>query len=114
MLLLENKQVKNFIESEYGGAVVSVLENPTDGYDTSIDYTALAGSTVTIAATPAPHAEILEVVKGILAEKDITLKIVEFTDYVHPNYVVESGEIDANYFQHIPYLDDFNAENGTQ
>ena len=63
----------------------------------------------TVAASPAPHAEILEVAKEILAEKDITLDIMEFTDYVQPNNVVESGEVDANYFQHTPYLDDFNA-----
>ena len=69
--------------------------------------------TITVAASPTPHAEILAVCKDILAEKDITLDIVEFTDYVQPNNVVESGEIDANYFQHTPYLDDFNAENGT-
>ena len=59
------------------------------------------------------YVEILEIAKDILSEKDITLKIVEFTDYVRPNNVVESGEIDANYFQHVPYLDDFNNENGT-
>ena len=51
--------------------------------------------------------------KDILAEKGITLNIVEFTDYVQPNNVVDSGEIDANYFQHQPYLDNFNEENGT-
>ena len=110
---LESKQVKDFIEAEYDGAVVSVVDNPTDGYDASVDYAALAGKKVTIGATPAPHAEILEIVKDILAEKDVTLEIIEFTDYVQPNNVVESGEVDANYFQHIPYLDDFNAENGT-
>ena len=58
-------------------------------------------------------AEILSVVKDILAEKNITLEILEFSDYVQPNNVVESGEVDANYFQHLPYLEDFNAENGT-
>ena len=66
-----------------------------------------------MAASPTPHAEILAVAKEILAEKGITLDIKEFTDYVQPNNVVDSGEIDANYFQHVPYLDDFNAENGT-
>lgn len=110
---LESKQVADFIASEYDGAVVSVVENTTDGYDSSIDYASLAGKTVSVAASPTPHAEILAVVKTILAEKDITLDIKEFTDYVQPNNVVESGEIDANYFQHTPYLDDFNAENGT-
>ena len=93
--------------------MVSVVENPTDGYDAAIDYAALQGQSISVAASPAPHAEILEIAKDILSEKDITLKIVEFTDYVQPNNVVESGEIDANYFQHVPYLDDFNNENGT-
>ena len=78
-----------------------------------MDYAALAGTTITVAASPTPHAEILAVAKDILAEKDITLEIIEYTDYVQPNNVVESGEVDANYFQHTPYLDDFNAENGT-
>ena len=110
---LESKQVADFIASEYDGAVVSVVDNTTDGYDSSVDYAALAGKTVSVAASPTPHAEILGIVKTILAEKNITLDIKEFTDYVQPNNVVESGEVDANYFQHVPYLDDFNAENGT-
>ena len=53
------------------------------------------------------------VVKDILAEKNVTLNIIEYTDYVQPNKVVDSGEVDANYFQHLPYLEDFNAENNT-
>ena len=110
---LESKQVADFIASKYDGAVVSVVDDLTDGYDSSVDYSALAGKTVSVAASPTPHAEILAVAKDILAEKDITLEIKEFTDYVQPNNVVESGEIDANYFQHIPYLEDFNKENGT-
>ena len=110
---LESKQVKEYIDEKYDGAVVSVVENLTDGYDSSIDYDSLKGQTVSVAASPTPHAEILSVVKDILAEKDITLEIVEFTDYVQPNNVVDSGEIDANYFQHQPYLDNFNDENGT-
>ena len=110
---LASKQVADFIAGEYDGAVVSVVENPTDGYDAAIDYAALQGQSISVAASPAPHAEILEIAKDILSEKDITLKIVEFTDYVQPNNVVESGEIDANYFQHVPYLDDFNNETGT-
>ena len=110
---LESQAVADFITATYDGAVISIVDNPTDGYDASVDYAALAGKTVTVAASPTPHAEILAVAKDILAAKDITLDIKEFTDYVQPNNVVESGEIDANYFQHIPYLDDFNAENGT-
>lgn len=110
---LESKQAAEFIASEYSGAVVSVVDNPTDGYDSSVNYDALSGKTITVAASPTPHSEILAVAKDILAKKNITLKITEFTDYVQPNNVVESGEIDANYFQHIPYLDDFNKENNT-
>ncbi|MBE5759554.1 MAG: hypothetical protein E7332_05950 [Clostridiales bacterium] len=110
---LESKQVADFITATYGGAVVSTVDNLTDGYDASIDYAALDGTKVSVAASPTPHAEILAVAKEILAEKGIELVIEEFTDYVQPNNVVESGEIDANYFQHVPYLDDFNAENGT-
>ena len=110
---IASQQVADYITETYGGAVVSVVENPGNGYDDSVDYDALAGETITVAATPTPHAEVLSVAKEILAAKDITLDIKEFTDYVQPNNVVESGEIDANYFQHVPYLDDFNAENGT-
>ena len=110
---LQSKEVADYIEKTYDGAVISVVENPGDGFDPSVDYDALKGTEITVAASPAPHAEILEVAKNILAQKDITLKIEEFTDYVQPNKVVDSGEIDANYFQHFPYLDDFNKEQGT-
>ena len=73
----------------------------------------LAGTTLKVAASPTPHAEILNAVKDILAEQGITLEVVEFSDYVQPNLVTESGEVDANYFQHGPYLESFNEENGT-
>lgn len=69
--------------------------------------------TLKIGASPAPHEEILQVVKEILAGQGITLEIVEFTDYIQPNEAVESGDIDANYFQHITYMNNFNAEQGT-
>ena len=69
--------------------------------------------TVTVGATPAPHAAILEVAKEIMAEKGYTLKIVEYNDYVQPNNSVEDGSLDANYFQHITYMNNFNEENGT-
>lgn len=110
---LESKKVADFIAEKYEGAVVSVVENPGDGFDATVDYAQLADKTISVAASPTPHAEILAIARDILAEKGITLDIKEFTDYVQPNNVVESGEIDANYFQHVPYLDDFNAENGT-
>ena len=110
---LSSQKVADFITATYKGAVVSTVDAPTDGFDASVDYASLAGQTITVAASPAPHAEILAVAKEILAEKNVTLEVIEFTDYVQPNNVVESGEIDANYFQHTPYLDDFNAQNGT-
>ena len=110
---LESKQVADFIAEKYAGSVVSVVENPTDGYDASVDYDALKGETITVAASPTPHAEILEVAKEILAAKDITLDIQVYNDYVVPNTVVDDGTVTANYFQHLPYLEDFNAQNGT-
>ena len=110
---LESKKVADFISQKYGGAVVSTVDNPTDGFDSSVDYSKLSGTTITVAASPTPHAEILAVAKGILAEKNVKLDVKEFTDYVQPNNVVESGEINANYFQHLPYLEDFNKENNT-
>lgn len=110
---LKSQKVKDYITKKYDGAVVSVIDSPSDGYDSSINYAALSGKTVSVAATPTPHAEILEIARDILKAKGIKLTIVEFTDYIQPNNVVESGEIDANYFQHLPYLNDFNAKNGT-
>ena len=69
--------------------------------------------TITVAASPTPHAEILAQAAKILAGQGWTLEVTEFEDYVQPNLVVESGDIDANYFQHVPYLDNFNEEKGT-
>ena len=77
------------------------------------ETSSLEGTTLKVGASPAPHAEILAVVKELLAEEGINLEIVEFTDYIQPNTAVENGSIDANYFQHITYLNNFNAENGT-
>lgn len=68
---------------------------------------------IKVAASATPHAEILEQAKPILAEQGWTLEVTVFDDYVQPNLVVESGDFDANYFQHIPYLDSFNVEQGT-
>lgn len=72
-----------------------------------------ADKVITVAASPSPHAEILAVAGEVLAEEGYELKVTEFTDYVQPNLVVENDEFDANYFQHQPYLTDFNAENET-
>ena len=79
----------------------------------SLSASAFAATTIKVGATPAPHAEILEICKEILKEQDIKLEIVQFNDYIIPNTAVESGQIDANYFQHVLYLGDFNAQNGT-
>ena len=68
---------------------------------------------ISIGASPTPHAEILAVAKDILAKEGYDLEIVEYTDYVQPNLALQDGELDANYFQHQPYLDDFNKENNT-
>ncbi|MGI6581100.1 MAG: MetQ/NlpA family ABC transporter substrate-binding protein [Erysipelotrichaceae bacterium] len=110
---LQSQKVVDFILEQYGGSVVSAVDNPGDGYDPTIDYVALEGKTVSVACSPTPHAEILAIVKEILAQVGITVDIQEYTDYVVPNNVVEDGTVLANYFQHLPYLDDFNKENGT-
>ena len=70
-------------------------------------------TTITVAASLKPHSEILEQAKPILAEEGWDLQVTVFDDYVQPNLVVESGDFDANYFQHIPYLENFNEEQGT-
>ena len=82
------------------------------GADTNTDANEEA-KVITVAASPSPHAEILAVAGEVLAAEGYELKVTEFTDYVVPNNVVENDEIIANYFQHQPYLTDFNAENGT-
>lgn len=87
----------------------------TEAESTESTETADEGDkTITVAASPTPHAEILNgAVKPLLEEKGYTLVVKEFTDYVLPNTATEEGEVDANYFQHIPYLDSFNEEQGT-
>ena len=87
---------------------------PAESEDAGEESSAEEKGTITVAASPTPHAEILEVAKPILAEQGWNLEITQFDDYILPNQVVDSGEMDANYFQHIPYLDEFNAERGTK
>ena len=103
-----------------GGAAET--EEPAEAEETETTEAAEAeettestGDTVTlrVGASPTPHAEILAQVVDDLAEQGIDLQIVEYTDYVVPNTAVEDGEDDANYFQHIPYMENFNAERGT-
>jgi D-methionine transport system substrate-binding protein len=72
-----------------------------------------ADKTITVAASPTPHAEILGSISEALAEEGWTLEVKEFEDYVQPNVATTEGDVDANYFQHVPYLEEYNAENGT-
>ncbi len=112
---LSSKAVADFITTTWAdGSVVCVIENvDEDGYDDTVDYAALAGTTISVGASPTPHAQVLAIAKDILAAKNITLDIIEFADYVQPNLVVDAGEVFANYFAHIPYQENFNQENGT-
>ena len=87
-------------------------DTAADAEETDAAATETKG-TITVAASATPHAEILAAAKPILAEQGWDLEVTEFDDYVLPNEVVESGEMDANYFQHVPYLDSFNEEKGT-
>ena len=73
---------------------------------------AVAQETITVGATPVPHAEILEFVAPALAEQGYILEIVEFTDYVQPNLALDAGDLDANFFQHVPYLESFAGDHG--
>jgi len=88
-----------------GGVVVAVAEEASAEVEEK--------GTISVAASPTPHAEILAKAAEILKAQGWTLEVTEFEDYVQPNLVVDAGEIDANYFQHIPYLNNFNDENGT-
>lgn len=105
---------KATLEPVYGSAVdidALVVEGGVVE-DTAAEPAEVKG-TITVAASATPHAEILEQAKEILAKEGWELEVTIFDDYVQPNLVVESDEFDANYFQHIPYLDNFNTENGT-
>ena len=91
----------------------SAADNSTTPATEAAGGTVESKGTITVAASATPHAEILAAAKPILAEQGWDLEVTEFDDYVLPNEVVESGEMDANYFQHVPYLDSFNEEKGT-
>lgn len=101
------------VSSEAASEPASEAASSEAASEPASEASELDGTTITVAASPVPHAEILKVAADLLAEQGITLKVVEFTDYVQPNLVTENGEVDANYFQHTPYLDEFNAENDT-
>ena len=110
---LQSQKVVDFINETYAGAAVATVTDITDGFDATVDYDALKGTTSSLAGTPVPHVEVLKVAAEILAEKEITLDIKEVTDYVTPNEFVENGDVFANYFAHQPYQDSYNEGNGT-
>lgn len=107
-----SQKVVDYFEN-YEGQAISVVEEPTDGFDESVDYAALAGKTIKVICTLDPHSYVLEIAKEILAEKDIKLDITIVDDYVTPNTIVNDGDAFANFFAHSPYQEDFNAQNGT-
>ena len=74
---------------------------------------AASDNVITVGASPSPHAEILEAIKPELEAQGYELKVVEYSDYVQPNVALSEGDLDANYFQHLPYLENYNTENGT-
>lgn len=108
---------RSLVASAFAGLGVVALGGLTacGGSGTAAEGTAAAGSTtLTVAASPAPHAEILnDFAAPLLAKEGIELKVKEYTDYIQPNKDTTSGAVDANYFQHITYLENYNAENGT-
>ncbi|MGI6105730.1 MAG: MetQ/NlpA family ABC transporter substrate-binding protein [Raoultibacter sp.] len=107
--VLQSDEVKKFITDSYNGAVV-----PVDVAALPVsDGTSSDDKVIKVGASPAPHAEILAFAKDLIKERGYTLEIVEFSDYVQPNVALNDGELDANYFQHYPYLEEYNNENGT-
>lgn len=92
----------------------AAVTEATTAAETSATTTQQELKVLKVGATPVPHAEILKFITPILKEKGIDLQVVEFTDYVQPNLALQNKELDANYFQHVPYLEDFNKKNNTQ
>ena len=106
-----SQQVKDYFNGHE--KAISVVEEPTDGCDATVDYDALKGETIKVVATLDPHSYVLDIVKNILAEKEITVDVTVVDDYVTPNTAVNDGDAFANFFAHQPYQDEFNASNGT-
>ena len=106
-----SQQVKDYFETNE--KAISVVEEPTDGFDATVYYDALKGETIKVVVTLDPHSYVLDIVKNILAEKGINVEVTVVDDYVTPNTAVNDGDAFANFFAHQPYQDDFNANNGT-
>lgn len=107
---LQSATVRDYIDGTYAGSVVPVGAASSDS---AIKNATGADTTIKIGASPAPHSAILAQAKDILAQSGYTLEVVEYSDYIQPNVALNDGELDANYFQHITYLEDYNVENGT-
>ena len=106
------KQTEDNSQSAADNSTTPATEAAAEESTEATGGTVESKGTITVAASATPHAEILAAAKPILAEQGWDLEVTEFDDYVLPNEVVESGEMDANYFQHVPYLDSFNEEKG--
>ena len=108
--------LKNILKFTVAGAIALGLTACTDSKE-SKETKQVKGeekqTVIKVGATPVPHSEILEAVKPLLKAKGYDLEIVEFTDYVTPNIAVNEGELDANFFQHLPYLEEFNKNKNT-
>jgi D-methionine transport system substrate-binding protein len=98
---MRRKIMKKIASLLIAGVLVLALNHPVEAKGNTDN----SGSVLSVGATPVPHSELLNLIKDDLAARGITLKVVEFTDYVQPNVAVISGDIDANFFQHIPYLE---------
>ena len=98
------KNIYTFLAVAFAAGLLAGCGSKDSGKDT----------TIVVGASPAPHAEILEAAKPVLEKAGYTLEIKEYNDYVQPNVALDAGDLDANYFQHKPYLDDFNAQKGTK
>lgn len=110
---MKKKMFAVILASVLSAALLAGCGGSSSGSQGAKEETApVEDNVITIAATPIPHAEILEKVKPVLEAEGIELKVVVYNDYVQPNEVVYSGEMDANYFQHIPYLESYNEEHG--
>ena len=107
---LSTQTVKDYIDATYNGSVVMVADVVDES---AIPEATGDDTTIKVGASPAPHAEILAQISERRAVKGWTLEGTEFNDYIQPNVAVTDGELDANYFQHISYLNDYNEQNGT-
>lgn len=108
--------LKNILKFTVAGAIALGLTACTDSKESKETKQVKAEekqTVIKVGATPVPHAEILQAVKPLLKAKGYDLEIVEFTDYVTPNIAVNEGELDANFFQHLPYLEEFNKNKNT-